>query len=210
LSASLKQLQEVRIRFLQKIKFMLRRSSRQIILALGAAIGLSISSALQPALAAKDVALVSGAYKRSISVSDIVYLADTGKARGILSDVLRLGKQDPKEVAKLLNQKLDLPLVLTSRLMSTRIGDVIIRRVAAIIYPLKVPDPSVSVPAIRAGVINGLQKEEGGLTVINFLDAYPADVMEVNIPALLGLIEKAESIAGLVKFFSDSPLDGLK
>ena len=92
---------------------MLRRSSRQTILALGAAIGLSISSALQPALAAKDVALVSGAYKRSISVSDIVYLADTGKARGILSDVLRLGKQDPKEVAKLLNQKLDLPLVLT-------------------------------------------------------------------------------------------------
>jgi hypothetical protein len=210
LSALLKQLQEVRIRFLQKIKIMPRRSSRQTILGLGAAIGLSISSALQPALAAKDVALVSGAYKRSISVSDLVYLADTGNARGILSDVLRLGKQDPKEVAKLLNQKLDLPLVLTSRLMSTRIGDVIIRRVAAIIYPLKAPDPSVSVPAIRAGVINGLQKEEGGLTMINFLDAYPADVMEVNIPALIGLIEKAESIAGLVKFFSDSPLDGLK
>ena len=94
--------------------------------------------------------------------------------------------------------------------MSTRIGDVIIRRVATIIYPLKVPDPSVSVPAIRAGVINGLQKEEGGLTVINFLDAYPAEVMEVNIPALMALIEKAESIADLVKFFSDSPLDGLK
>ena len=184
-----------------------RRSSRQTILGLGAAIGLSLSSALQPAHAAKDVALVSGAYKRSISVSDLVYLADTGEARGILSDVLRFGKQDPKE---LLNQKLDLPLVLTSRLMSTRIGDVIIRRVATILYPLKVPDPSVSVPAIRAGVINGLQKEDGGLTVINFLDAYPAEVMEVNIPALMALIEKAESIAGLVKFFSDSPLDGLK
>jgi|TARA_B110000003_G_scaffold255805_1_gene272897 hypothetical protein len=192
------------------IKIMPRRSRRQTILALGAAIGLSISSALQPAHAAKDVALVSGAYKRSISVSDLVYLADTGKARGILSDVLRFGKQDPQEVAKLLKQKLDLPLVLTSRLMSTRIGDVIIRRVATIIYPLKVPDPSVSVPAIRAGVINGLQKEEGGLTVINFLDAYPAEVMEVNIPAVMALIEKAESIAGLVKFFSDSPLDGLK
>ena len=59
-------------------------------------------------------------------------------------------------------------------------------------------------------MINGLQKEEGGLSVINFLDAYPAEVMEVNIPALMALIEKAESIAGLVKFFSDSPLDGLK
>ena len=59
-------------------------------------------------------------------------------------------------------------------------------------------------------MINGLQKDEGGLNVIKFLDAYPADVMEVNIPALMALIEKAESIAGLVKFFSDSPLDGLK
>ena len=45
---------------------------------------------------------------------------------------------------------------------------------------------------------------------MNFLDAYPAEVMEVNIPALMALIEKAESIAGLVKLFSDSPLDGLK
>ncbi|MBT66581.1 MAG: hypothetical protein CMN98_05520 [Synechococcus sp. NP17] len=187
-----------------------RRSSRQSILAFGAAIGLSISSAFQPAYAAKDVALVSGAFRRSIPVSDLAYLAETNKARGFLSDLLRLGKQDPKQVAKLLNQKLELPLVLTSRLMSTRIGDVIIRRVATIIYPLKVPDPSVSVPAIRAGVINGLQKEDGGLSLITFLEAYPANVMEVNLPALLSLIEKAESIADLVKFFSDSPLDGLK
>jgi hypothetical protein len=34
--------------------------------------------------------------------------------------------------------------------------------------------------------------------------------MEVNIPALMGVVQKAESIAGLVKYFSDSPLDGLK
>jgi hypothetical protein len=74
-------------------KLMTRRSSRQIILAAGAAIGLCLSSALQPALAAKDVAFVSGAFKRSISLSDIVYLADTGKARGFLSDVLRFAKQ---------------------------------------------------------------------------------------------------------------------
>ena len=34
--------------------------------------------------------------------------------------------------------------------------------------------------------------------------------MEINIPELMTVIEKAESIAGLVQFFSDSPLDGLK
>lgn len=187
-----------------------KRSRRRALLALATGLGLSISSLIVPAQAAKEVAFVSGAFKRSISVADLAYLAETGKARGLLADILKLGRQDPGDVAKLLNQKLDLPLVLTSRLMSTRIGDVIIRRVASIIYPLKVPAPSVSVPAIRAGVINGLQMGSGGLDAIRFLEAYPADVMEVNIPALLAVVQKAESIAGLVKFFSESPLDGLK
>lgn len=187
-----------------------KRSRRRALLALATGLGLSISSLIVPAQAAKEVAFVSGAFKRSISVADLAYLAETGKARGLLADILRLGRQDPADVAKLLNQKLDLPLVLTSRLMSTRIGDVIIRRVATIIYPLKVPAPSVSVPAIRAGVINGLQMGSGGLDAIRFLEAYPAEVMEVNIPALMAVVQKAESIAGLVKFFSESPLDGLK
>lgn len=186
------------------------RSRRRALLALATGLGLSISSLITPAQAAKEVAFVSGAFKRSISVADLAYLAETGKARGLLADILKLGRQDPADVAKLLNQKLDLPLVLTSRLMSTRIGDVIIRRVATIIYPLKVPAPSVSVPAIRAGVINGLQMGSGGLDAIRFLEAYPAEVMEVNIPALMAVVQKAESIAGLVKFFSESPLDGLK
>ncbi len=187
-----------------------RSRLRRHALATGSAMALGLLSCFQPVHAAKDVALASGAFVRSISVADLAYLAETGEARGLLVDLLKLSRQDPEDVAKLLNQELNLPLVLTSRLMSTRIGDVILTRVARIIYPLRVPVPSVSVPAIRAGVINGLQIGEGGLTAIKFLEAYPSDVMEVNIPALLAVIEKAESIAGLVQFFSDSPLDGLK
>ena len=187
-----------------------RSRLRRHALATGSAMALSLLSCFQPVYAAKDVALVSGAFIRSISVADLAYLAETGEARGLLVDLLKLSRQDPEDVAKLLNQELNLPLVLTSRLMSTRIGDVILTRVARIIYPLKVPAASVSVPALRAGVINGLQIGEGGLTAIKFLEAYPSEVMEVNIPALIAVIEKAESIAGLVQFFSDSPLDGLK
>ena len=190
------------------------KARRRRLLAVAAGIGMAITGlnvmGPRPAEAAKDVALVSGAFRRSLSVADLAYLAETGKPRGLMADLLRLSNQDPAEVAKLLNQELMLPLVLTSRLMSTRIGDVIIRRVSRIIYPLMVPAPEVSVPAIRAGVINGLQIDDGGLTAIKFLQAYPADVMEVNIPALMAVVEKAQSISGLVQFFSESPLDGLK
>ncbi|WP_186509506.1 alpha/beta hydrolase [Synechococcus sp. RS9902] len=183
--------------------------TRTSLLGMAAGVGIAWSSAMQPLQAATDVALVSGAFRRSIPVKEIEHLAETGEAIGLLGDLLELSKQDPQEVSQMLNQSLELPLVLTSRLINTRIGEAILRRVARIIYPIYTPEVEVSVPAIRAGVISGLQSEDG-LTAVSFLKGYPNAFMAVNLPALFGVIEKAESIAGLVQFFSDSPLDGLK
>jgi hypothetical protein len=98
--------------------------------------------------------------------------------------------------------------VLTSRLLSTRIGEAILARVGRIVYPLKAS--SVGVPALRAAVINGLAQGDGRLSAIGFLKAYPTDEMEVSIPALLAVLKKASSVSELVKFFSESPLDGLR
>ena len=179
------------------------------LLALTTSFGLGLLSIAMPAQAAVDVALVSGGFRRSIKVSDIAHLAKTEEARGLLGDLLKLSGQEPAQVAELLNKNLDVPLILTNRLMNTRIGEALIRRIAQIIYPISTSETSVSVPAIRAAVIEGLQRPEG-LTAVSFLEAYPNPVMAVNLPALFAVIEKAESIAGLVQFFSDSPLDGLK
>ena len=183
--------------------------TRTSLLGMAAGVGIAWSSAMQPLQAATDVALVSGAFRRSIPVKEIEHLAETGEAIGLLGDLLELSKKEPQEVSQMFNQSLELPLVLTSRLIYTRIGEAILRRVASIIHPIYTPEPEVSVPAIRAGVISGLQSEDG-LTAVSFLKGYPNAVMAVNLPALFGVIEKAESIAGLVQFFSDSPLDGLK
>ena len=183
--------------------------TRSSFLAVAAGLGLSWSFVMQPLHAATDVALVSGAFRRSIPVKEFEHLAETGEAIGLLEDLLEISGQEPNEVSQILNQQLELPLALTSRLITTRIGEAILRRVARIIHPIYTREPEVSVPAIRAGVISGLQSEDG-LTAVSFLQGYPNTVMAVNLPALFGVIEKAESIAGLVQFFSDSPLDGLK
>ena len=185
------------------------RQARRRLLALGISFGISSLSLTVPAQAAVDVALVSGAFRRSIPVSDIAHLARTGESRGLLGDLLTLSDQDPAQVAGLLNKNLNLPLVLTSRLVNTRIGEALTRRMAQIIHPIALRDPAISVPAIRAAVIEGLQSPQG-LTAVSFLENYPNAVMAINLPALFSVIEKAESIAGLVRFFSDSPLDGLK
>ena len=186
------------------------KTRRCRVIALVTSWGIGLTALASPALAAKDIALVSGAFRRSIPVKDIEHLANTGEARGLLEQLLVLSEQDPENVAKLLNQKLDLPLVLTSRLINTRIGEAIIRRVGQILYPIYTPQPEISIPALRAGVINGLHNSGDGLTAVDFLKAYPNEVLAVNLPALFSVIDKAQSISGLVQFFSDSPLDGLK
>ena len=182
---------------------------RRTLLAWSTGLSLSLFTVGSPSLAATDVALVSGGFRRSIPVKEFEHLANTGEAIGLLGNLLDISKQNPEEMSKLLNQRLSVPLVLTSRLINTRIGEAIIRRVARIIYPIYTPQAEVSVPAIRAGIINGLQQPDG-LTAVGFLKAYPNQVMAVNLPALFAVIEKTEAIASLVKFFSDSPLDGLK
>jgi len=182
---------------------------RQRLVAALASAGLLASALLPPAShAAENLVFVSGAFRRSIPVADLEYLANTGNALGLLADVMAFAKQKPADMAKLLRSELSLPVVLTSRLLNTRIGEALLARVAQIIYPLKAS--RAGIPALRASVINGLVAGNGKLSAVGFLQAYPVDELEVSIPALLEVIRKASSISQLVTYFTDSPLDGLR
>jgi hypothetical protein len=189
---------------------MKRRSRRQRLLASlsGLMLGLGLGLSSPAALAAENLVFVSGAFRRSIAVADLELLAKTGEARGLLIDVLRFSRQDPAEMARLLNQSISLPVTLVSRLLNTRIGEALLERLAQVVYPLRAP--GVGLPALRSAVVMGLANNQGSISAISFLRAYPAQELEVNIPALLAVVQKASSVTELVRFFSESPLDGLR
>jgi len=173
-----------------------------------ALLGLGIGVTSPGAIAGENLVFVSGAFRRSIAVADLDHLAKTGQATGLVADVLAISRQNPKEIAKLLNQSVSLPITLISRLLNTRIGEAVLERLAKVIYPLKASQDGVL--ALRSAVILGLANGNGSINAISFLQAYPVPEMEVNIPALMAMLKKASSIAELVRFFSESPLDGLK
>jgi hypothetical protein len=56
-------------------------------------------------------------------------------------------------------------------------------------------------------VVLGIADNGGALSPLSFLRAYPSQEMAVSLPALLALMEKASSVADLVRFFSESPLE---
>lgn len=173
-----------------------------------ALLGLGMGLTSPGAIAGENLVFVSGAFRRSIAVADLDHLAKTGQATGLVADVLAISRQNPKEVAKLLNQSVSLPITLISRLLNTRIGEAVLERLAKVIYPLKASQDGVV--ALRSAVILGLANGNGSINAISFLQAYPVPEMEVSIPALMAMLKKASSIAELVRFFSESPLDGLK
>jgi hypothetical protein len=175
---------------------------------LAAVLGIGLWCGTPAALAAQNLVFVSGAFRRSIPVADLEHLATTGEARGLLRDVLRLGRQNPREVSKLLNQSVSLPVVLVSRLLNTRIGEAVLERISAIVYPLNAS--RVGLQALRSAMVLGIVEGNGSLSALSFLRAYPTNNLEVNLPALMALMSRASSIADLVRFFSESPLDGLR
>jgi len=172
---------------------------------LAVALGLGLATASPAALAAENVVFISGAFRRSIPVADLEHLAATGQARGLLADVMRFSGQDPAEVARLLKASLSLPVVTVSRLLNTSIGERILERLSSIAFPLNARQ--VGLPALRSAVVLGIADNGGALSALSFLRSYPSQEMAVSLPALLAVMEKASSVAELVRFFSESPLD---
>jgi len=159
-----------------------------------------------PGQAAEQVVFVSGAFRRSIPVADLEHLASTGQARGLLADAIRLGRQKPEAVARLLNKQITLPLVATSRVLNTRIGGVALERVARIIYPLRAP--AAGVPALRSATILALNAGNGTLSPVGFLRAYPTRDLAVNLPVLQGAVNQISSLSGVVSTFLEADLGG--
>jgi hypothetical protein len=175
---------------------------------LGSFLAIGLCCAPSTAMAAERVVLMSGAFRRSIPLSEFETLATTGTAPGLLGDLLRLGKQNPRQLSKLLNEKVSLPIPLVSRLLNTRIGEAVLDRVAVIVHPTR--SPQNGIPALRSAVVIGIAEGDGTLSALGFLKAYPTREMAVNVPALITLAQKASSISDLMRFFSESPLDGLR
>ena len=171
-----------------------------------AGLGLTALLASVPAAApaATEVVFVSGAFRRSIPVADLEHLTATGEARGLLADLIRLGRQQPAAVADLLRLSIPLPLVPTSRFLSSAPGTVILERVGRILFPLQAP--GVAVPALRAATINGLVAGNGSLSPVGFLRAFPSDDLAVSLPALKNAMNQVEAMGGVVKGLLDTDI----
>tara|TARA_B100000131_G_scaffold310117_1_gene341415 strand:- start:1262 stop:1822 length:561 start_codon:yes stop_codon:yes gene_type:complete len=169
---------------------------------------ISFDSICQKIYGAERIILTKGIFNRVITIKELEDFSNKGIKKGFIKKVLK--KEDELKLKNLLTKEHKAPLVLTSKLLSSNIGNIIINRISKIIYPLRIEDDYTKGLAIKSATIKALAEGNEKINVIKFLKAYPSKDVAINIDEVNKVIVKVESMSELVEFFTNSPLDKLK
>ncbi len=160
------------------------------------------------AIAAEKITFSFLIFTRSVSVNELEEFIKTGERKGLLK---RLIKEKEKESVKaLLIKEHKAPIQLTSRLLYSDIGEIILTRVSKIIYPFKLKNEKLSVLAIKSSAIKAINKKEESITVLRFLKMYPSKNIAIDVGELVKVMNKVESMSELISYFTNDPIKKLK
>tara|TARA_B100000678_G_scaffold284765_1_gene286847 strand:- start:460 stop:1032 length:573 start_codon:yes stop_codon:yes gene_type:complete len=159
---------------------------------------------------AEEIKIVYSIFSRTINVKELKEFALYGEADKNLRRLLKLTNTQNDEIKEILRKEFQIPLSIASKLMYSEIGNVILTRLSKIIHPPNARDEKTAVLALRSSVIKGIDIGDGKINTINFFEGYPTKKVILNVNALSRIMNKVESIAELLKFFTNSPLTKIK
>jgi len=160
--------------------------------------------------AAEEIKIVYSIFSRTIKVNSLKTYAEQGIATKKLKRILRATRSTDKEIRSALNKNFEIPITIASKLVYSEIGNVFLRRLSYIIHPTRAIDERTGMLALRASLIQGINKGNGKINMISFFESYPTKTIILDVNALSKVMNKVESISELLDFFTDSPLEKIK
>jgi len=159
---------------------------------------------------AEEIKIVYSIFSRTIKVKELKEFALYGEADKNLQRLLKLTNSQNDDIKEILEKDFQIPLSIASKLMYSEIGNVILTRLSKIIHPPNARDEKTAVLALRSSVIKGIDIGEGKINTITFFEGYPTKKVILNVNALSKIMNKVESIAELLEFFTNSPINKIK
>lgn len=152
------------------------------------------------ARAAERVVLVVGPLNRSVEVEELRSFSEGSKPQGFIKQALTITKIPHENARSVLAKRVEIPFTLLGRLLYTDLGEAFLGRMSTIFYPRRAPDAGIQ--ALRsAAILSVAQSETGRLNPIDFLEHYPNKEVVVDVPRLLYLLSRLNSIQEVVEFF---------
>ena len=177
---------------------MVPSSARPLVPLLGGLL-IWISTAVQ---AAERVTLVVGPFSRSVDVEELRRFSEGAEPEGFIKAALRISNIPHDKARSVLAKRVDIPFTLLGRLLYTDLGESFLGRMATIFYPRHATDAGVA--ALRSGAILSVARSETGrLNPVDFLESYPNKEIVVNVPRLLYLLSRLNSIEEVAEFFRE-------
>ena len=162
------------------------------------------------AYSAEKIKITYSIFSRTIKVNSLKTFAKEGKSTRQLKKILKATGSSDKEIRSVLNKDFEVPITIASKLVYSEVGKIFLTRLSSIIHPPRATDERTGMLALRASVIQGINKGNGKLNLINFFEGYPTKTVILDVNALSKVMNKVESISELLTFFSNSPLEKIK
>ena len=159
---------------------------------------------------AENIKIVYSIFSRTISVESLKNFANQGKSSNQLRKILKATGSSDEEIRSALNKNFEIPITLASKLVYSEIGNVFLSRLSSIVHPPNTNDKRTGMLALRSSVVKGLYLGKGKIDLIKFFEGYPTKTVILNVNALTKVMDKVESITGLLNFFTDQPLEKIK
>jgi len=159
---------------------------------------------------AEEIKITYNIFSRTIKVNSLKIFAKEGKSTRKLKRILKATGSTDKEIRAVLKKDFEVPITIASKLVYSEIGDIFLTRLSSIIHPPRATDERTGMLALRASVIQGINKGNGKINLINFFESYPTKTVILDVSALSKVMNKVESISELLDFFTSSPLDKIK
>ena len=160
--------------------------------------------------AAEEIKIIYSIFSRTVQVNSLKSFAKEGNSTRKLKKILKATGSSDKEIREVLNKDFEIPITIASKLVYSEIGNVFLTRLSSIIHPPRANDERTGMLALRASVIQGINIGNGKINLINFFEGYPTKTVILDVSALSKVMNKVESIAELLEFFTTSPLEKIK
>lgn len=144
--------------------------------------------------AAEKITVSYGPFGRSIAVSDLRQLLETGSAPPDLASVLSVvGQQERESLLSGLKFKVPLNVVVLDNILRSPQGDELLSQIAG---ATSLPG-GVEKLALRSALIGAAASKEG-LGILSFLEAYPTQTLKVDLAAVQKLMKSGSLLGGFM------------
>lgn len=152
------------------------------------------------AIAAEEIVLRYGILERTVAVSDLSTLVETGETTSQLRSYFERADVSAEEVQELLVSDITVDGVNLNRILDNPIGDVLLDEVSESIYP---ESGSAGRQAMRAALVLSAVDDDR-ITLIEVLENYPTSRVVLDTERLAETYENFQEIEGVVVSMEDT------